>query len=74
MTSAAPGTMTSAAAILGARPLVLIWAMDQKGIIGRDGELPWRLSDDLKHFKRTTEGAPVIMGRKTFDSTGRPLP
>lgn len=42
--------------------------------IGAKGELPWRLSDDLKNFKRVTMGKPIIMGRKTFDSIGRPLP
>lgn len=59
---------------LGGRRLVLVWAMDRGGVIGRDGQLPWRLSDDLKNFKQTTSGAPVIMGRKTFDSIGRALP
>ncbi len=48
--------------------------MDRQGVIGRDGQLPWRLSDDLKNFKRTTAGAPVIMGRKTFESIGKALP
>ena len=56
------------------RRLVLVWAMDRRGVIGRDGQLPWRLSDDLKNFKRTTAGAPVIMGRKTFESIGKALP
>ncbi|WP_394690094.1 dihydrofolate reductase [Hoeflea sp.] len=44
------------------------------GVIGRDGDMPWRLPSDLKHFKATTLDAPVIMGRKTFQSIGRPLP
>ena len=43
-------------------------------IIGRDGDLPWRLPEDLKFFKRTTSGHPIVMGRKTYDSIGRPLP
>jgi dihydrofolate reductase len=44
------------------------------GVIGRDGDLPWRLPDDLKAFKRLTLGKPVVMGRKTWESIGRPLP
>ena len=59
---------------LDGRSLVLVWAMDRRGVIGRDGALPWRLSDDLKQFKRLTRDAPVIMGRKTFESIGKPLP
>jgi len=43
-------------------------------IIGRDGTLPWHLPGDLSFFKRTTSGHPIVMGRKTFDSIGRPLP
>ncbi len=42
-------------------------------VIGRDNALPWRISSDLKHFKRLTLGCPVVMGRKTFQSIGRPL-
>ncbi len=52
----------------------LIWAMAENGVIGRDGGLPWRLPADLKHFKETTMGNPVVMGRKTFASLGKPLP
>ncbi|MBS3963779.1 MAG: dihydrofolate reductase [Methylomonas sp.] len=52
----------------------LIAAMASNRVIGRDGQMPWHLSADLKHFKRTTLGAPVIMGRKTFDAIGHPLP
>lgn len=52
----------------------LIVAMDSRGVIGRDGALPWRLSDDLKHFKAVTMGKPLVMGRKTHESIGRPLP
>ncbi len=52
----------------------LIVAMDRNRLIGRNGELPWRLPNDLKHFKRTTLGKTVLMGRKTWDSLGRPLP
>ncbi|SEB39833.1 dihydrofolate reductase [Nitratireductor aquibiodomus] len=52
----------------------LVVAMAQNGVIGRDGDLPWRLSTDLKRFKAITMGKPVIMGRKTWDSIGKPLP
>ncbi|MEO0629005.1 MAG: dihydrofolate reductase [Bacteroidota bacterium] len=51
-----------------------IVATDLKGTIGKAGEIPWYLPADLKYFKRTTIGHPVIMGRKTFESIGRPLP
>lgn len=55
--------------------LCLIVARARNGVIGKDNDLPWRLSDDLKHFKATTKGAPVIMGRKTWESLPRrPLP
>ena len=51
-----------------------IVAMDRQGVIGVNGQLPWRLSNDLKHFKAVTMGKPLIMGRKTHESIGRPLP
>lgn len=54
--------------------LTLVVARARNGVIGRDNTLPWRLPEDLAHFKRTTMGAPVVMGRKTWDSIGRPLP
>ena len=55
--------------------ITLIAAMSRDQVIGFDGGMPWRLSADLKHFKRTTLGKPVVMGRKTFESIGsRPLP
>ncbi|WP_349357626.1 dihydrofolate reductase [Stappia sp.] len=54
--------------------LVLVAAVGENGVIGADGDMPWRLSTDLKRFKRLTLGHPVIMGRKTFESIGRPLP
>lgn len=54
--------------------VALIWAMARNGVIGRDNKLPWYLPEDLKYFKRVTTGKPVIMGRKTYDSIGRPLP
>ncbi len=52
----------------------LIVAMASNRIIGRDGGMPWHLPADLRHFKQTTMGKPLIMGRKTFQSIGRPLP
>ena len=54
--------------------IVHVVAVADNGVIGRDGGLPWHLSSDLKHFKACTMGKPMIMGRKTFDSIGRPLP
>lgn len=54
--------------------LSLIAALDKNGVIGRGDELPWRLSADLKLFKERTMGHPIILGRKTFRSIGRPLP
>lgn len=57
-----------------ARPLAMIAALGENRAIGIDNRLPWRLPADLKHFKAMTLGKPVIMGRKTWDSLGRPLP
>ena len=54
--------------------LAMIFASDEHGAIGRDGALPWRQSTDLQHFKRTTLNKTVVMGRKTWESIGRPLP
>jgi len=54
--------------------LSIIVAMDQKGVIGLNNALPWRLSADLKNFKAVTMGKPVIMGRKTWESIGKTLP
>lgn len=54
--------------------IALMWAMARNGVIGRDNALPWHLPNDLKYFKRVTSGKPVIMGRKTYESIGRPLP
>jgi dihydrofolate reductase len=54
--------------------LALVVAMDQQGVIGKGGTLPWRLPADLKHFRAITWGKPVVMGRKTHESIGRPLP
>lgn len=55
-------------------PVVLVLAAADNGVIGTGNALPWELPDDLLHFKRTTIGRPVVMGRKTFDSVGFPLP
>jgi dihydrofolate reductase len=54
--------------------LTLVVAMTRGRLIGRDGGLPWRLPRDLQHFRRITWGKPIIMGRKTHESLGRPLP
>lgn len=52
----------------------MIVAMATNGVIGRDNQLPWHLPGDLKYFKAVTMGKPIIMGRKTYESIGRPLP
>ncbi|MFK3737871.1 dihydrofolate reductase [Massilia sp. TN1-12] len=57
-----------------AQHLTIVVAMDARRGIGIDNQLPWHLPEDLAHFKRVTLGHPIIMGRKTFDSIGRPLP
>lgn len=54
--------------------IAIVVAVADNGVIGRDGDLPWHLPDDLKHFKQLTTGHPILMGRKTFKSIGRPLP
>lgn len=54
--------------------LAAIAAADENNVIGRDNDLPWHLPKDLKHFKATTLGHPIIMGRKTLESFGKPLP
>jgi dihydrofolate reductase len=60
---------------MSATPLItLIVAVADSGVIGRDNALPWHLPDDLKRFKQLTMGKPMIMGRKTFESIGKPLP
>lgn len=55
-------------------PLAMIAAVAANGVIGRDNALPWRLPEDLRYFKRVTMGKPIIMGRRTWESIGRPLP
>ena len=54
--------------------LSLIAAVAENGVIGHDNRLPWHLPSDLRYFKERTMGKPVILGRKTFDSIGKPLP
>lgn len=54
--------------------LAVIAAVSKNGVIGSNGALPWHISEDLKHFKTLTTGHAVIMGRKTYESIGRPLP
>lgn len=51
----------------------LIVAVADNGVIGRDGEMAWKISSDLKHFRKLTLGKPIVMGRKTFSSLGKPL-
>jgi dihydrofolate reductase len=53
--------------------VVLVAAVAQNGVIGGNGAMPWRLSTDLRRFRRLTDGKPVIMGRKTFEAIGNPL-
>ena len=55
-------------------PITLVAALAENGVIGRDNGLPWRLKSDMVHFRAITMGKPVVMGRKTFLSIGRPLP
>ncbi|MEH6564026.1 MAG: dihydrofolate reductase [Halopseudomonas sp.] len=54
--------------------IAMIAAMGSNHVIGRDNMMPWHLPEDLKYFRATTWGKPIVMGRKTFDSLGRPLP
>jgi dihydrofolate reductase len=53
--------------------LVLVAAVAENGVIGRNGRLPWRLRSDLQHFRAVTLGHPAVMGRKTYDAIGKPL-
>lgn len=55
-------------------PVAMIAALSRNRVIGVDNQLPWYLPEDLKFFKRMTQGKPLVMGRKTFQSIGRPLP
>jgi dihydrofolate reductase len=54
--------------------IAIIVAVSQNNVIGRDNQLPWHLPEDLQYFKSVTMGKPILMGRKTFESIGRPLP
>jgi dihydrofolate reductase len=65
--------VTSADAAFAPIAVVLVAAVADNGVIGRAGELPWRLKSDMQHFRALTIGRPVVMGRKTFQSIGRPL-
>ena len=53
---------------------IAIAAMARNRVIGNEGKIPWYIPEDFKHFKETTQGYPIIMGRKTFESIGRILP
>ena len=64
--------MSSASA--GEPVVSIVVAAARNGVIGRDGDMPWQLSTDLRRFKRLTLGLPIIMGRRTFESIGRALP
>jgi dihydrofolate reductase len=59
--------------MIGDKQVVLVVAISENGVIGRNGKLPWRLKSELQHFKRVTLNHPVVMGRKTFQSLKRPL-
>lgn len=58
----------------GLAPLSMIVAVADNGVIGREGQVPWRIPEDLRFFKNTTMGHAIIMGRKTFAEVGKPLP
>jgi dihydrofolate reductase len=58
----------------GRAPLVMVLAIGDNGVIGKDGHVPWRIPEDMRHFKAMTVGHAIIMGRKTWDEVKRPLP
>ncbi len=60
--------------VLGNHRIVMLVAAAENGVIGSDGNMPWHLPDDLRRFKDTTMGHPIVMGRRTWESIGRPLP
>jgi dihydrofolate reductase len=70
MTSAPDRSATGPAA----KRVVMVAAVADNGVIGRGGDIPWELPEDLKHFRATTTGNTVVMGRATFESIGHPLP
>jgi len=83
MSQSPQGDATKPPPVTGARPAVggkgrpqlcLVAALASNGVIGADGKLPWHLPEDLKHFKALTLGHPIIMGRRTWESIGTPLP
>jgi dihydrofolate reductase len=69
-----PAPAASPSAAIAGRYVALIAAVARNGVIGAGNRLPWRLSEDLKRFRALTSGHSVIMGRKTWDSIGKPLP
>src|SRR6478609_1408279 len=71
---AARGVRRRGRGMTGDKKIVLVVAIGENGVIGRDGKLPWRLKSELQHFKRVTLNHPVLMGPKTFQSLKRPLP
>ncbi|MHA7239959.1 dihydrofolate reductase [Arthrobacter sp. TMS1-12-1] len=78
MSAAPPHRSLSVPDAVGSRPVIgVIWAQTEDGVIGKDGGIPWHVPEDMAHFRATTTGHPVIMGRRTwesFPSTFRPLP
>ena len=58
----------------GAKRIVMVAAYAENGVIGLDGDIPWSIPEDLKHFRAVTRGNTVVMGRRTFESIGHPLP
>ena len=60
--------------MMGKPTISIIVAMAKDRVIGKDNEMPWHLPADLQHFRKMTSGKPIIMGRKTYESIGRPLP
>ena len=59
--------------MIAGKKIVLVAAIGENGVIGREGQLPWRLKSDLRHFRALSLDKPVVMGRKTFESIGKPL-
>jgi len=69
------GNARAVSCVSATRPrIALIWAMARNRVIGNQNTLPWHLPADMRHFRELTTGHPVLMGRKTFESLGRPLP
>ena len=70
---AAPAYQGHGGGVTGKARIALVVAVAENGVIGRAGQLPWRLPSDLKRFRKLTLGKPVVMGRKTYESIGKPL-